>query len=83
NIKNELKKIFEELVKDKVKLVFFKENLNIGNSLSIEGLLKEISELNPNILLEVYNKNIDIERTSEYEVERTPAIFIETPETGK
>lgn len=43
NVREELKKIFSELGDNKVKIVFFKENLNPGNSASVEELLKEMS----------------------------------------
>ncbi|HOL63330.1 MAG TPA: thioredoxin family protein [Elusimicrobiales bacterium] len=83
NVREELKKIFSELGDNKVKIVFFKENLNPGNSASVEELLKEMSEVWSNISLEVYNRITDEGKSSEYKPARTPAIFIETPKTGK
>ncbi|MCX7648190.1 MAG: hypothetical protein N2Z60_06230, partial [Elusimicrobiales bacterium] len=59
NVREELKKIFSELGDNKVKIVFFKENLNPGNSASVEELLKEMSEVWSNISLEVYNRITD------------------------
>lgn len=82
-VREELKKVFSTLGENKVKVVFFKENINCQLCPQIEELLKEVSEISNNILLEVYNRISDEEKAKEYNVERTPAIFIETERTGK
>jgi len=84
DVKEELKNIFLELGDKKVKIVFFKESLNCQICPQIEELLKDMVSLSDAKLeLEIYNRVTDQDKSLEYSVERTPAIFIENDEVKK
>ncbi len=81
--KEELKNIFSVLGDKKVKIIFFKENIMCQNCEAVESLLNDVKELCQNFELEIYNRITDESKAKEYNVERTPAIFVETDKTGK
>lgn len=84
NIRKELENIFKNInSNEKIKLVFFKENINCQMCPHVESLLTELKEITDKLELEVYNRVTDEEKAKEYGVEMTPAIFVETQKTGK
>ncbi len=80
--KQEVKKILDSL-ESEVKIVFFKENINCPSCPAAEEFLKEVAGLSSKIKLEIYNKYIDEEKNAQYAPAQLPAIFIETPHSGK
>lgn len=80
--RQEVKKIFDSLGGE-VKFVLFKENINCPSCPTAEDFLKEVASLSGNVKLEIYNRYIDEAKNSEYAPAHLPAIFIETPFSGK
>lgn len=78
DIKEKLKEIFTDIKPyKKIKLIFFKENLNCSSCLEMERLLNEIKDTLNFIELKVYNRHIDSEVSSLFNVKMTPALFFE------
>ncbi len=71
-----IRKLFDEKLINKVKIIFFTQNLNCNYCYDTERILNEISELSDKIILEKYNFIIDDQKVKEWEVDKTPAIVI-------
>lgn len=74
--KKTIKKLFDEKLKDNVKIIFFTQNLNCEYCYDTERLLYEISELSEKIKLEKYNLISDEEIAKKWDVSMTPAIIL-------
>ncbi|MCX7947491.1 MAG: thioredoxin family protein [candidate division WOR-3 bacterium] len=74
--KKTIKKLFDEKLKDNVKIIFFMQNLNCEYCYDTERLLNEISELSEKIKLEKYNLISDEEVAKKWDVSRVPAIIL-------
>jgi hypothetical protein len=57
-----IKKLFDEKLKNKVKIIFFSQNLNCDYCYDTERIIDEISELSDKIKVEKYNLVIDVDR---------------------
>jgi glutaredoxin-like protein len=71
-----IKKLFDERLKNKVKIIFFSQNLNCDYCHDTERIIDEISELSDKIKVEKYNLVIDVDRAKELGVDKTPSIII-------
>lgn len=80
--RQEVKKILDGL-QSAVKIIFFKENINCPTCALAEEFVKEISSISENLKSEIYNRYIDEAKVSEYSPQHLPAIFVETPFSGK
>ncbi|MEO0299799.1 MAG: thioredoxin family protein [candidate division WOR-3 bacterium] len=75
--KREIKKYFNERLKDEVKLLIFTQKINCRFCNETEELLKEIAELSDGkIILEIKNYAIDKEDAFKYGIDKVPAIVI-------
>ncbi|MCS7245336.1 MAG: thioredoxin family protein [candidate division WOR-3 bacterium] len=74
--KKTIKKLFDEKLKDNVKIIFFMQNLNCEYCYDTERLLNEISELSEKIKLEKYNLISDEEVAKKWDVSKVPAIIL-------
>ncbi|GAB4192524.1 MAG: thioredoxin family protein [Calditrichia bacterium] len=62
---------------NKVKLVYFSQELNCEYCSDTQQLITELSELsNGNVELEIYNFQIDKEKVEEYNIDKVPAIAV-------
>lgn len=78
DIREKLKEIFSEVNPSrKIKLIFFKENLNCHTCPEMESFLNEIQQTLSFIEVKVYNRHIDSEVSDLYNVKMTPALFFE------
>ncbi len=80
--RQEVKKLLDGL-QSPVKIVFFKENINCPTCVLAEEFVKEVSSISENLKADIYNKYIDESKTAEYSPKQLPAIFVETPFSGK
>jgi len=71
-----IRKIFQDKLKNKVKIIFFTQNLNCDYCYDTERILDEISELSDKIEVKKYNLISDSEIAKEWNVDKTPAIII-------
>lgn len=71
-----IKKLFEEKLKDNVKIIFFTQSLNCEYCYDTERLLSEVSELSEKIKLEKYNLVGDEDLAKKWNVSIVPAIII-------
>ncbi|MEO0159936.1 MAG: thioredoxin family protein [candidate division WOR-3 bacterium] len=71
-----IKKLFDEKLKNNVKIIFFTQNLNCDYCYDTERILNEISELSDKIKVEKYNFITDSEKAEKWNVDKTPAIII-------
>ncbi len=71
-----IRKLFDEKLVNKVKIIFFTQNLNCDYCYDTERILNEISEISDKIILEKYNFIIDNQKVKEWDVDKTPAIVI-------
>jgi glutaredoxin-like protein len=71
-----IKKLFDEKLKNKVKIIFFSQNLNCDYCYDTERIIDEISELSDKIKVEKYNLVIDVDKSKELGVDKTPSIII-------
>lgn len=81
-INDETREKLKEILSDingnnKIKLIFFKSNINCETCKTMELLLKEIKEISDVFDLEIYNRYTDVEKSNEYSVKMTPALFFE------
>ncbi len=76
NIRQQVKSIFEDKLKDKVKLIYVYQSFDCQYCNEIDMLLTEISELTDKIELRKINYVIEKEEAEKYGVERVPAIVI-------
>ncbi|MEO0144586.1 MAG: thioredoxin family protein [candidate division WOR-3 bacterium] len=71
-----IKKLFDEKLKNNVKIIFFTQNLNCDYCYDTERILNEISELSDKIKVEKYNFITDSQKAEKWNVDKTPAIII-------
>lgn len=71
---------FSKEMKDKVKILFFTQNINCDYCPDTEAILKEISELSDKIELEIKNFAIDKEEVEKYGIDKVPATVFLTAE---
>lgn len=70
-----LRNYFREGMKDRVKIIFFTQNINCEYCRDTEQILKEITELSDMIDLEIKNFAIDREDAKNYGIDKIPAIL--------
>ncbi len=78
--RNMLIDYFSKEMKDKVKILFFTQNINCDYCPDTEAILKEISELSDKIELETKNFVTDKEDVEKYGVDKVPATIFLTAE---
>ena len=71
-----VKKLFDEKLKNDIKILFFTQNLNCEYCYDTERIIDEISQLSEKITVEKYNLVIDTDKAKEFDVDKTPAIII-------
>ena len=74
--KNYLINYFNEKLVDPVKIVYFTQKLECQFCEETHNLYEEVASLNNKINLEVYNFAVDLERASEYGIDKIPAAAI-------
>ncbi len=75
--KIEVKRFFEERLKDKVKILLFTQKINCRFCNETEELLREVSGLSEDkIELDIKNITIEKEEADKYNVDKVPAILI-------
>lgn len=78
-----LKKLFEEKLANKVKIVFFTQNISCEYCLDTEMILKEVASLSDKIDVESHNFIEEKELAEKFKVDKVPAIVLLRVENGE